>query len=586
MTYHELYTPPQAIRYILEGHGTTNRILAEHEIPEDMLNRVTNVLIGVEDRFGTSPESIKKLRATFRHHFIERNFTPGVPTLTNAGRVGYEQSALSSCVVIPVDLRKETAKETILAYYRQNMGSGFNFTKYEDPVAMLNWLNDLSASETSSHQYDRRIANMGTLHVAHPKIREFIQAKLRDKRLVHFNISVEVNDKFMEAVANHDQFEMADGSSVDAYQLLQDISQAAWECGDPGITNLDRMNAQNPVASISQYDCSPPCGEMGLAPGETCQFGYINVAHYINGDGSIKTEELNDLVRFGVRILDNAIEFGIENQPSPEGKYMARLKRKMGISVAGLADALMKAGIPYDSEEGRSKARDILALINYQAKLASVELAQERGSCDAMKYTQNNLYFSGYTEDRYAHQETNTVTAQQWRDLDKLIKSTGLLRNIHHTALPPGGRASMILGVNHSIEPIFSPSNLNVDTVNQVLDVVAGSLLNADENPDIQEMFNQAIETGTFQNLAISDTAKSLLRTAIEVAPRDHVLMAAALSGIEGVFDESVSKTVNLPSNSSPDDIFDIYLLAHQVGLKNISIYRDGSLSHQPRKLS
>ena len=586
MISHELYAPPQEIQHILEGHGTNSRILTEQETPQAMLDRVTDVLIGVENKFGTPPDKIEELKATFQHHFIERNFTPGAPTLTNAGREGYDQSALSSCVVIPVDLRKESAKETILAYYKQNMGSGFNFTKYEDPVAMLNWLNDLSVRETASHQYDRRIANMGTLHVAHPKIREFIQAKLSKKRLVHFNISVEVNDQFMEAVSARNQFEMADGSSVDAYELLKEISEATWQCGDPGIINLDRMNAQNPVASISPYDCSPPCGEMGLAPGETCQFGYINLVRYVNSDGSIKTEELSELVKFSVRILDNAIEFGIENQPSLEGQQMARLKRKMGISVAGLADVLMKAGIPYNSDEGRSKARDILALINYQAKLASVELARERGSCDAMKYTLNNLYFSGYIEKRYAHQQTNTVTAQQWRDLDKLINSTGLLRNIHHTALPPGGRASMILGVNYSIEPIFSPSNLNVDTVNQVLDLVASSLLDFDSNPDIQELLNRAIELGTFQDLPVSDKAKTLLQTAIEIAPRDHVLMAAALSGMEGVYDESVSKTVNLSSTTTSDDILGIYLLAHQVGLKNISVYRDGSLTNQPRKLS
>ena len=243
-------------------------------------------------------------------------------------------------------------------------------------------------------------------------------------------------------------------------------------------------------------------------------------------------------------------------------------------------------GLPYDSEQGRQVARDLLSLINYHAKLASVELAYERGACDAMRYPLDNLYYSGYIAQRYANQKTKTVTPDQWIELDRVIQTTGMMRNIHHTALPPGGRASMVLGVNHSIEPIFSPSNLNIETIHQVLDLLAGSLLDSALELDVQVLFNEAIEYGTFQHLPISDVAKKLLRTAIEVKPKDHVLMAASLSGMNGVYDESVSKTVNLPSTATPTEIFDIYVLAHQAGLKNISVYRDGSLTNQPRKLA
>lgn len=578
-----LYTPPQEIRYILEGHGGPHRIMAEGETPQDLLNRIVETLIGVEEKFGTSPEIIEHVRKEFIQYFIHRDFIPGIPTLTNAGREGYDSSALSSCVVIPVDLRSEVAQDVILRYYKQNMGSGFNLTKYQDPVAMLRWLNTLSANETASGQYSRRIANMGTLHVAHPQIRQFIQAKVHDKSLIHFNISVEITDDFMNAVMTGSSFKTIAGIYVNAHDLLQEISQAAWACGDPGLINLDRMNKQNPIASIAAYDCSPPCGEMGLALGETCQFGYINILHYVNADGSIRMAELAGLVHHAVRILDNAVEYGVDRQPSLEGQQMTRLKRKIGISVAGLADALIKIGVPYDSEKGRSVARDILSFINYQAKVASVELANERGSCNAMKFGLENLYYSGYTANRYAHQKTNTVTAKQWMDLDEIIRSTGMLRNIHHTALPPGGRASMVLGVNHSIEPIFSPSHLGLETSRQVIDILARS---AQVGADIQTLLNNSIEQGTFQNLPISNEAKRLLRTVIEIQPEDHVLMAAVLSGMDGVYDESVSKTVNLPHSATPEDIFQIYVLAHQVGLKNISVYRDGSLSDQPRKLS
>lgn len=580
------YIPPQEIQYILEGHGTPHRVMAEGETPQDMLTRVTRTLMSVEKKFGTPLEEIQNLEQEFVRHFIACDFIPGIPTLTNAGRPGYESSALSSCVVIPVDLRnKEEATSKILAYYQQNMGSGYNFTRYEDPIGMLHWLNELSAKETVSGNYDRRIANMGTLHITHPKIREFIQAKVIDKSLIHFNISVEINDSFMEAAKNHEPFELADGTQVDAYSLLQEIAKAAWECGDPGLVNLERMNLHNPVASTAAYDCTPPCGEMGLAPGETCQFGYINLANYIDQNG-IKTAELADVVKFAVRILDNAVEYGIENQPSPEGQQLAKLKRKIGISVAGLADALLKIGMPYDSEEGRQLARDMISFINFTAKTASIELAYERGSCSAMELSVDNRYFSGYLEDRYSNQPTNTVSPEQWLELDEEIRTTGMLRNIHHTALPPGGRASMVLGVNHSIEPFFSPSNLNVETVHSILNLLAESALETEKELDVQSLFNEAIEEGTFQNLPITPQAKRLLRTAIEISPEDHVLMAASLAGINGVSDESASKTVNLPAHSTPEDVVQIYLFAHQNGMKNISVYRDKTLTNQPRKLS
>lgn len=579
-----LYAPSPDVEFILRGHNTPHSILAEGETPQDMLERVAKTLTDIEVYFGTPPNEIAELCRTFKEQFVAGNFTVGIPTLTNAGRVGHESSALSSCVVIPVDLRQESAKETIVAYYKQNMGSGFNFTKYKDPVAMLRWLNTLSAEESATHHYERRIANMGTLHVGHPEIRKFIQAKVEDKSLIHFNISVEVDDKFMGAAIAGGMYRLSDSSMINAEELLHDISRAAWSCGDPGLINLERMNVHNPIASIAAYECSPPCGEMGLAPGETCQFGYINLPHYVNKDGSIKLKELGDLVKLAVRILDNAVQYGIERQPSPEGKYMTQLKRKIGISVSGLADVFLKIGVPYDSEEAKTIARDLLSYINYQAKLASVELASTRGSCDAMNFRLNNAYYDHYIANRYADQKTNTVTRDQWLALDEQVVRDGKFRNIHQTALPPGGRASFVLRTNHSIEPIFGPSHLSFETVHQILDVLASSLL--DESTDIQNLFNTAIEQGSFQNLPISDHAKRLLRTAIEIKPEDHVLMAAALSGMYGVTDESASKTVNLSSFATPQDIYNIYILAHQVGLKNISVYRDMSLSSQPRKLS
>src|SRR3989338_3883141 len=174
-------------------------ILLDNETPEHLLLRVTDTLFHAEQSYGTDPTTIQELKDEFREYVCSGYILPGTPTLTNAGRP--EGRALSSCVVIHVDLRNSKARESILSYYQQNMGSGFDFTPYDDPVAALSWLNSLSAEETATGKYERYIGNMGSLSVDHPKIHEFIRAK-RESPMPHFNISVVVSEQFMEAALN------------------------------------------------------------------------------------------------------------------------------------------------------------------------------------------------------------------------------------------------------------------------------------------------------------------------------------------------------------------------------------------------
>lgn len=563
------------------------RIVAPEENPQQFLHRVVNILFSPEDKFGTKPETKRKIAEEFASYIVDGYVLPGSPTLTNAGR--YE-NALSSCVVIPVDLReKKPAAAIIKSYYQQNMGSGFDLTPYENPVELLKWINDLSAQETATGNYDRYIGNMGSLHVSHPQIEKFIRTKRDNDTIKHFNISVDVTEEFMGKAENGETFLLTDGSLLNATALLYGMAENAWQNGDPGLIFLERMNRDNPISGISKYVTTPPCSEMGLAEGETCQFGYINLAKFTlvksNGQVGIDYEKLNSVTRLLTRVLDNAIEYSTLHYPAELSTSIALLKRKIGIGVCGLADMLITYGLPYDSLEAKTLCRDILSFINYASKVSSVELASERGSCLAMLNAPQNAYISGrFLEDKYATNPTRTVSSLDWQKLADSIRSTGKLRNILTTSLPPTGRASILLDSTPAIESIFTifEENGNIKTV--IIDFLSRTLGHNLEL--LTNILNLAQQTESFQNVEILPTnIRNVFKTAKEILPADHLSMVSVLAGMHGVIDEAASKTVNLPNTATVEDVNSIFILAYNLGLKNISAYRDGTKEDQPEKL-
>lgn len=559
----------------------SQRIIDPGETSQQMLTRVTDTLFSPEAQFGTSPAEIAALKVQFAQYVIGGYMIPGTPTLTNAGR--RPESALSSCVVIPVDLRQRTQSEqTIRSYYAQNVGSGFDLSPYDDPVGMITWLNQLAVDETATGAHDRYIGNMASLHITHPRIVDFINLKRQDGSFPHFNISVDISQEFMQAVSENGSFQLTDGTQVDANELFNTIAECTWLTGDPGILFLDRINDDNPIPAVGRYVTTPPCGEMGLAEGETCQFGYLNLNQFTNNDGQINYPLLAEVTSLTTRALDNAIEKSLSHYPTAISTNITAIKRKIGIGVCGLAEMLMKSRLPYDSADARSLARDVLSFVNFVSTKRSVELAGERGSCIAMLDRVQNRYFTeSFLEQKYACRPTNTVSADDWTGLADTIRTTGKLRNILTTALPPTGRASVLLGVTSAIEPFFNI----VDREGNIQPHIATFVRHA--IPDIAERaITDARANGTFQTLDyIPQPIRELLRTAQEISPMGHISMVGALAGTEGVVDEAASKTVNLPKSASVEDIKEIFLLAHNMGLKNIAVYRDKSKAGQPQKL-
>lgn len=560
------YQPSEnALRVLIKGN-----ILAPGESPQEMFERVVNTLFSVEEEFGISRKDTDKAKEDFARYMAANMYTPGTPTLTNAGRAGYEHAALSSCAIIPVDLRKRQAsKKLIKAYYRQNMGSGFDLTPYENPVELLLWLNSLSVRETKTGAYDRYIGNMANLHVSHPEIRKFVRLK-RTHALAHFNCSVVVDNEFMDEAINDRR--------SNSHKLLMDIAESAWHIGDPSIINLERMNKDNPVSDLAPYISAPPCAEMGLSVGETCQFVYVNISKFCTPKG-INYELLKKVIGVVTRALDNAVEYGATRYPDKESTRIAKLKRKIGIAVSGIADTFLYYNMTYASERAKILVRDVVSFINYVSKCASVELAKQRGSCEAMKYRNKNKYFNGYLKNRYNF-STGTVSARDWEKLSDTIRDTGLLRNIHTLTQPPAARVSLLMDASFGIEPIFGIPDLVENISKPVRNYIEQNSKNADK------VLLKACRDGSFQRTELPKHVKECLRTATELSPGVHIDMIAALVGTNGVIDETASKTVNLAKTATAKDVFNTFVYAHQKGLKNISVYRDGSYENQPYKLS
>ncbi len=557
---------------------TKARILEDGETPQEMFNRVVYTLFSIETKLNEDPKRTEFFKNRFAQYLAEKAFTPGTPTLNNAGRTKYKNAALSSCAIIPVDLRKKRASERkIIAYYSQNMGSGFDLTSYDDPVSLLYWLNDLAARETATGKYDRYIGNMANLHVSHPRVQEFITAKQK-RYLAHFNLSVDVDDEFMHAASNDVDYVLSNGKRIHALRLLNEIAQAVWLNGDPNIINLKKMNQDNPLEKSLPYTTTPPCSEMGMARGETCQFGYINLAYFVTPTG-IDYSKLQDAVRTLTRALDNAIDVGLDKFPDPLSSRIARYKRKIGIAISGVADLLLYYDMPYESQAARDFIRDLLAFVNYQSKIMSIELAEKRGPCEAMKDRKNNKYYKNYLQKRF-HSDTKMIKALDWKKLDERIKDTGLLRNICTTAIPPAARVSILMNCSSGIEPFFG---IPKDRKNMPESMLRFVKRHANGSTHAHQIVKHACETGTFQAALLKN--KECLKTAKEISYEKHLLMVGQLVGNGGMCDETASKTVNLPHSATPDDIVRVYLLAHKLGLKNIAVYRDGSIEEQPQKL-
>ena len=504
------------------------------------------------------------------------------PILTNAGRYG--DRPLSACIVPPVALNgdRDVLFRTIDTCHRHGMGTGFNLDTADDPVKTLRELNDVAVIGSLSGEEDRPVGNMAILSIGHPKILDFISAKLSADDAPYdwkFNISVNIPGAFMRVLANGGSWRLRDGKTILARRLFTHIAEAAHACGDPGVMFMERFERDNPTPDIGRYDSIAPCAEIGLVPGETCQFGYINLGNFVVRTplgSSIQFDRLAEAVHLMVRALDNALEVSIERYGLGASRAVMGAKRKIGVGVCGLADLLALMELPYDSDQAVVMAKEVLSFVNYESKIASIRLAAERGSFTGM-HSQTCRYLSNpsIVEERYAQHSTSSVSGQTWASLGQRIRDERQLRNCATTALPPTGRSAPIVGASTGIEPFF-----NLSGAGKAYGELRRQLAVTKCASTIVE---QIAQRGSVSGIGeVADEIRRVFRTAKEISPMAHVRMAAAA---QTFVDEAVSKTINLAAETSVEGVASVYWSGYKAGLKTVSIYRDGSRKIQPYAL-
>jgi ribonucleoside-diphosphate reductase alpha chain len=492
-------------------------------------------------------------------------FMPNSPTLMNAGTT---LGQLSACFVIPVEDSMDgifTALKDMAKIHQTGGGTGFNFSRLRPagnlvastkgeasgPVSFMSIFDQATAVIVQGGK--RRGANMGILRCDHPDIIEFIEAKTEKGRFANFNLSVGVTDRFMEAVKANRPFDLINprtrkpSRTMKARSLFDLIVNAAWRTGDPGLIFLDEINRRNPTPGVGQIEATNPCGELPLLPYESCNLASINLARMVTGD-ALDWERLKDRVTWGIRFLDNVID--VNTFPLPEVAEITFANRKIGLGVMGFADMLIKLGIPYTSNEAIQFAGRLMHFIHTESLRASAALAEERG------------VFPNFEKSLYA-------------------KNGMRVRNATVNTIAPTGTISIIANCSSGIEPLFAISfvrnvlsGTKLFEVNSLFEEMARK-----RGIYSQELLVRIAQHGSLQHIKeIPRDIRTLFVTAFDVSPKQHLLHQAAFQKYS---DNSVSKTVNLPSDASVDDVRRIYVMAHQLKCKGITIYRYGSKDEQ-----
>lgn len=436
---------------------------------------------------------------------------------------------------------------------RMGGGIGYDFSTLRNRGAIIKKLQSKSSGPVSfmeifdavgratSSAGHRRGAQMGVLRVDHPDIEEFIHAKQNSNRLTGFNVSVAVTDEFMEAVGRGGSFELKFAGQVvkevDAQALWEMLMRSTWDWAEPGVLFIDTINRMNNLWYCEKIAATNPCGEQPLPPYGACLLGSFNLPKYVSvsrASGALTTSfdwgQFRSDIRLAVRAMDRVTDVSI--YPLHEQEQEAQNKRRMGLGVTGLANAVETIGYPYGSPNFVAFESEILNNLRDYSYAASVELARERGAFP---------YFSKeYCDGQFV--------ATLPDDLQADIGRYGI-RNSHLTSIAPTGTISMAAdNVSSGIEPVFS--------------LKAKRLVNmADGQREI------SVEDYALKTWGVSG------RTVDQVTVQEHIdVLCAAATRV----DSAVSKTCNVPATTVWADFKNIYVQAWQRGAKGCTTYQVG----------
>ena len=399
----------------------------------------------------------------------------------------------------------------------------------------------------------RRGAMMATLRCDHPDIEEFIEAKRDPILLRMFNLSVLITDKFMEAVRNNNSWDLLFNEkifkTISARELWNKIMHSTYEFAEPGVIFIDRINNLNNLSYCEQISATNPCGEQPLPPYGACLLGSINLAKLVKQpfevDAYINSKELSELVRTSVRMLDNVID--ISRFPLPEQQEEAHKKRRIGLGVTGLADALIMCGVRYGSSEAVDLTETWMKNLRDTAYRESTQLAREKGAFQLF--------------DAEAYMKGPNIKSLP-KDIQEDIREFGI-RNALLTSIAPTGTISLLAdNVSSGVEPVFA---FNYER----------TVLRPDGSKSIEPVHDYAYQI----YLNLKGDTKSLpgaFVNAHSLRPEDHLVMQ---STVQKYIDSSISKTINCPENISFEDFENIYQQAYDLGCKGCTTYRPNKIT-------
>jgi ribonucleoside-diphosphate reductase alpha chain len=544
-------------RYLLRDEN--ERII---ESPDQLFRRVAKAVAASSERHGESASGTEEV---FYRMMSQLEFVPNTPTLFNAGT---QLGQLSACFVLPVEDSLEgifTAAKNMALIEQSGGGVGFDFSRLRPkgdivrstkgvasgPVSFMRIFD--TGTEIIKAGGKRRGAMMAVLRVDHPDVLEFITSKQQPGFLSNFNISVAVTDEFMKAVDEGGEYWLVNPRNREKTKKLvaRDVwnlmTKSAWMSGDPGVIFIDEINRHNPTPLVGKIESTNPCGEQPLLPYESCNLGSIDLSKMVH-EGKIDWEKLKAIIRNAVLFLDDVID--ANRYPLKEIEQITWANRKIGLGVMGFADMLIKLGVPYDSEEALRLGEQVMEFIEKEGHKRSVELGEERGSFPNFE---QSIYKS-----KYATMRNSTVTT-----------------------VAPTGTISIIAGCSSGIEPIFA--------ISFIRNVLSGTRL-FETNPLFEMMakergfysaklLEEIARTGSVQKTeGVPEDMKRLFVTALDIEPEWHVKMQAVF---QKHTDNAVSKTVNLPTEATIEDVRGIYELAWKLKCKGVTIFRYGSKPEQ-----
>lgn len=637
-TWSQLATNVVVSKYFRGRYGSPER---EGSVKQ-MISRVADTATrwGKEGGYFSDTETAETFRMELTSILVNQRAAFNSPVWFNVGVAQHPQC--SACFILSIEDTMESILEWIKKegmIFKGGSGSGINLSAIRSskeqlsgggyssgPVSFMRGA-DASAGSIKSGGTTRRAAKMVVLNVDHPDILEFIHSKeIEEKKAwalgeagfdmslngeawksIQFqnaNNSVRVTDEFMHSAETDGTVQTrarTTGDVVDTYparEILQEISEAAWICGDPGLQYDTVINAWHTCPNSGRINASNPCSEYMHLDDSACNLASINLMKFLKEDGSFDVPAFRHTV--DIMILAQEIFVGFSSYPTEGITKNAKAFRELGLGYANLGALLMAWGLPYDSDAARSVAASITALLTGEAYAESARIARVVGPFDG--YTKNaepmlnviskHKYHASLINRNLVPSELYEAAQKAWSDAHELGKGYGY-RNSQATVLAPTGTISFLMDCDTTgIEPdiaLVKFKNLVgggvMKIVNKTVPMALQKLGYAER--DVQRITEHVQEQGTIEgapglrdeHLVVFDCAFQPVNGKRSIHYMGHLRMMAA---VQPFISGAISKTVNMPKEAKPSDIMDVYIQGWNMGLKALAIYRDGSKRTQP----